>query len=232
MRQVQFEGAEREGAEFREWKERHGSALSAKEAQGAARLFFQWLALTLQRSTGTPIKDLLPQVIQHTKEVSADLVAAEALDERIRREKELAASGKRGKGRQSEDETVKRMHDQILNGALPGSPPVQALNLGDFVNVGAWEQSPGNVEGIFQSIILPELRAAKDPRIFEYWDMKIKREGEGAAKAKLAFEAEKFTQVRRPELLWNRAEEFLILGSRNKAISEMFAVIKSLGYSK
>ncbi len=227
VRQVQFEGAPQEGPRFREWKEKEGSAMSEKEVQSAARLFFQWLALTLQRSTGVPTRDPLPQVVQHTKEVTADQVAVEALEERIKREKELAANGKRGKGRDKDDQQIKRMHDQILRSALAGSPPVQALSLSEFVTVDRWEQVPGNVEGIFQKIILPELRALKDPRVLEYWDMKIKREGEVAARSKLAFEAEKFTGARRPELLWSRAEELLALGQRNKAISEMFALVKN-----
>ena len=227
VRQTQFEGSPKEGPRFRNWKEGEGNTLSEKEVQSAARLFFQWLALTLQRAMGVPASDLLPQVIQHTKEVTADLAAVDALEERIKRQKELAASGKQGKGREKDDEQVKRMHDQILRTALAGSPPVQALNISEFVNVEGWEQVPGNVEGIFQKIILPQLRAAKDPRLLEYWDMRIRREGEVAAKSQLAFEAEKFTQIRRPELLWSKAEELLVLGQRNKAITEMFAIVKS-----
>jgi hypothetical protein len=86
---------------------------------------------------------------------------------------------------------------------------------------------PGNVDGIFQKIILPELRAQHDPRLLEYWDMKIKREGEAAARSRLAFDADRFNQIRRPELLWNRAEDELALGQRGKAINDMFNVIKA-----
>ena len=70
VRQVQFEGAPKEGAAFREWKAKEGDALSEKEAQSAAQLFFRWLALTLQRSLGTPIRELLPAVVQYTKDLT------------------------------------------------------------------------------------------------------------------------------------------------------------------
>ncbi|MES2568483.1 MAG: hypothetical protein V4710_00330 [Verrucomicrobiota bacterium] len=229
VRQVQFNGAARENAQFREWKQKDGEALEEKEAQNAARLYFTWLQLTLQRSSGVPVKDLLPQVIQFTKDVTADQVAMEAFTERLKREKELAASGKHGaKGKTTKDEeSAKRVHDQILRSGLGGSAPVQALKIVDFVNVSGWEQTPGNVDGIFQNIILPQLRLDRDVRLLDYWDMKIKREAEAAAKSGLSFDSDKFTQTRRPELLWRRAQDQLVIGQKNKAITEMFTLIKS-----
>ncbi|MDB6172165.1 MAG: hypothetical protein JWL59_1476 [Chthoniobacteraceae bacterium] len=229
VRQVQFNGAPRENVQFREWKQKDGEALEEKEAQNAARLYFNWLHITLQRSSGVPVKDLLASVIQHTKEVTADQVAMDAFSERLKHEKELAATNKRpaAKGKTKDEEEVKRMHDQIIKTGLAGSVPVQALKIGDFVNVTGWEQSPGNVEGIFQNVILPELRLEKDARVLEFWDMKIKREGEAAARTGLSFESDKFTQTRRPELLWKKAQDELLLGQKNRAITDMFTLIKS-----
>jgi len=244
VRQTQFEGAPKEGAAFREWKEKEGDALNDQHAQNAARLYFAWLQITLQRSGGVPVKDILSQVVGYTKEVTAAQMAMEAFEDKMKREKELDAGGKRGARRPNNDDQVKRMHEQILKTSVADGPPSKALKLDEFLstqnfggaeakegrdarNAAGWEMVPGNTEGIFQKIILPELRASKDPRLLEYWDMKIKREGEAAAKAKLAFEAERFTQVRRPELLWNRAKEEILLGHRNKAINEMFTLIKN-----
>lgn len=228
VRQTQFEGAAREGSAFRDWKDKEGSALKEAEAQNAARLYFQWLAITLQRSAGAQPKELLSAVVQHTKDVTAHQNVIEALDEKIKRERELSTATRPGsKDRRREDEAVKRMSDQILRGGLGGSPPVKALNLGDFVNVDKWEQSPGDVDGIFNSVILPELRAARDPRLMEYWDMRLKRETEAASKAKLSFEIEKFNQVRRPEILWNKAQDEIVIGQKNKGIMDMFTLIKT-----
>ena len=52
---------------FASWVE----ALREKEAANAAQLHFKWMALTLQRSMGTPVKDLLPHVVAFTKELAA-----------------------------------------------------------------------------------------------------------------------------------------------------------------
>jgi hypothetical protein len=252
VRQVQFEGATREGSHFREWKEKEGAGLDDKEAQNAARLYFVWLGLTLQRSAGAQVKDLLQQVIAYTKEATAATVAIENMEERLKKEREAdrAKPGPRDRKNTADDQAVKRMFDRIMHAGLPGSVPVKALKLDELINLGAtnadgegrrgpagvgaapaaggsWEMVPGNVDGIFQKIILPELRAQRDPRLLEYWDMKIKREGEAATRSRLSFELDRFNQIRRPELLWNRAEDELALGQRGKAINDMFNLIKA-----
>jgi hypothetical protein len=252
VRQVQFEGAAREGTHFREWKEKEGAGLDDKDAQNAARLYFVWLGLTLQHSGGAPVKDLLPQVIAYTKEATASAVAMENTEERLKKEREAdrGKQGPRDRRNNADDQAVKRIYDRIMKDPLPGSIPVKALKLEELLAPSAstpgaapadgegrrgqgqglsrdWEMAPGNVDGIFQKIILPELRAQHDPRLLEYWDMKIKREGEAAGRSRLAFDAERFNQVRRPELLWNRAEDELALGQRGKAINDMFNLIKN-----
>jgi hypothetical protein len=228
VRQTQFEGAEKEGSQFRAWKDAEGAAFTDLEVQRAAQLYFRWLAITMQRSLGTSAKDLLPQVIQHTKDVAADHTSMEAFSDKIQKDKELANSKLHGnrKDTSREDERTRRVHDQVLRMAVNGGPPVKALHAEDLVKVDKWEMSPGDIDGMFNSIILPELRAARDPRVFEYWDMKIKKESE-AVKNKPAYDQEKFSKEIYPQLLWNRANEYVALGQPNRALGEMFNVVKN-----
>jgi hypothetical protein len=228
VRQTQFEGAEKEGSQFRAWKDAEGASFTDPAVQRATQLYFRWLALTMQHSIGTPAKDLLPQVIQHTKDAAAEQASMEALAEKIQKEKELANSKLHGNRKDSsrEDERTRRVHDQVLKTAVNAGPPARAMHVEDLVKADKWEMSPGDVDGIFNSIVLPELRAARDSRVFEYWDMKIKKEGE-AAKDKPAFDQEKYAKERYPQLLWNRAHEYVALGQPNRALGEMFKVVKS-----
>jgi hypothetical protein len=230
VRQTQFEGAEKEGAQFRDWKDKEGALFSEKEVQTAAQLYFRWLSLTVQHAMGTPRKDLLPQVIQYTKDVLTDAAAMEAMAEHAQKEKDRttprAGSG-RAQRNATDDEKIKREHDQVLSRALPNSPPVKALHAEELLKTDdKWEMRPSNVDGIYASVILPEFRASKDQRALEYWDMKIKLEGD-AVKNKPAFDQEKFAKERRPELLWSRAKEFVELGLRNRGISELFQVVRA-----
>ncbi len=222
---TQFDGQTKEATAFRAWRDSEGEALKESEAKNAARLYFQYLALTLQRSSGTPVKDLVPALINYTKELAADQAAAESLDDSIKREKEKN-DGKHGAQKKSNDGEVKKMHDSILNKALGGSMVVQWLKLGEWVKMESWEGTPGNFDGIYEQTILPEFRLQHDQRALEYWDMKIKRDGDNAARSKLEFEHDKFLTLKLPVLLWKRASELSGLGMKNRAATEMFNIVR------
>jgi len=229
VRLTQFEGAEKEGAQFRDWKEKEGALFSEKEVQNAAQLYFRWLAITTQRALGTPTKELLPSIVAYGRDLMADAASLESQIEHADKEKDRATQrpgAARNQRAITETDRIKRVHNQILRRPLPGSPPVQALRADEVIRADGWEMTPGEVDGIYGKIVLPELRKTRDPRVLEYWDMKIKMEGD-AVKDKPAFDQDKFTRERRGELLWNRALEFNELGLRNRCINELFAVLRA-----
>lgn len=254
VRATQFDGMAKEGAQFRAWKEGEGEALKERLVQNAVQLHLRWLVLTLQHSAEIKVKELLPTVVNYTKDLVADEAVLEALEESIKREKEAAAIAPPGGVRRNQnqpnkvsDAVIKRTHDQILKPSLAGSPVVKWMKLTDAVRAegggrddgarggrraegtagGTWESSPAGLDGIFLKIILPELRSQKDARVLEYWDLKLKKEADAASRSRLAYEIEKFNSERRPTLLWSRSQEFIALGQKNRAISEMFGVIKA-----
>lgn len=236
VRATQFAGASKEGAQFREWKDNEGSALRSKEVATALRLHFNWLALTLQRSAGTPLRELLPAIIQHTKEATAAKVMMDQFAENMKRDREIATSGKHGaRDRKNNDEAIKKLYEQVISRPVGNSIVAQWLQIESLVNDVSqvkgkgqgWEMAASNVDGIFNSIVLPELREQKDPRVLEYWDMKLRTGAEEATRNKLEFEAGKFNTVTRPQLLWQRAQDMALIGQKNRAISEMFNLVKT-----
>jgi hypothetical protein len=240
---TRFDGSTREGTAFREWKDKEGEALRDKEVQSAIRLHFNWLAITLQKMSGAKNRDLLPAVIQHTKEATAHQLMMEAFEESVKKEKELAASGKHGtreREKKQNDDSVRALNRQLMNEPVASSVVARWLKLDETINDavprrnqgnggngGTWEASAGNVDGIFHNIILPELREQKDPRLLEYWDVRLKREADNVSKSKLTFEIDKFNTITRPKLLWERAQDIKIIGQRNRALGEMVNLVKT-----
>src|SRR5207248_4305904 len=86
--------------------------------------------------------------------------------------------------------------------------------------------SPGAINGIYDKTILPEMRLRKDPRLINYWDERIAQEAGAASRSGLTFNADKFNGIQRPRLLWKRAQDMIVIGQKNRAIAEMFALIK------
>jgi hypothetical protein len=227
IRMTQMEGAGKEGALFRAWKEGEGEAFNEREVQFAVRLHLQWMALTLKRSGGVSIKDLMPEVIRYTQDLLGDEIGMENLLDSIKRDKEQGDKNQKKAQKSRDDASMKRVHDQILNRSVKNSVVSQYMKLASLLDAEGWEMTPGNYDGIYSSILLPEMRAQKDVRIFEYWDGKLKREAEAATKSKLMFEVDRFNTVRRPILLWNRTQEFVNLGQKNRAATEMYNLIKA-----
>jgi hypothetical protein len=275
IRATQFQGVPKENLAFKEWKEKDGEALKDGEVKVALHLYFNWLALTLQRTAGAEVKTLFPAVLAHAREVAADQVNMEAFEEAAKIAKDVPVApstpSKRPttaaqKEKRQDSQTVKRVHDLILKNSLANSAFVQWMRLGDYINDVApqrrgggggggkgraanptaaaaraaaadaddaaapapvWEGTPGNFDGIYTNILLPEMRNNKDVRIVEYWDNKIKREGEAATRSQKTFEIDKFNQVRRPSLMWSRDQDLAKVGQRNRAIADMFALIKA-----
>ncbi len=242
VKEVQFVGADHQAAKLSDWKDGDGDALNSKEGQNAARLHLYWLGLSLQHAMGTETKQMLQNIIDFTKQIRADEDIMAKLDNTIERAKD-----RKDKKDAVEELTIKRVHDQILRTAVGSSPVARWLQLGELLGddgkkrgqraepradgkpdaPNGWEQTPGNVDGIFGLIILPEFRATKDPRLLEYWEVRLKQETERAAEKKLDVDQRDWTQVRRPGLLWARAQDVMLLGQKNRAIGEMFNLVKT-----
>lgn len=252
---TEFQGLSKDAAQFRDWKDKMADAMKNPQIATALHLYFNWLALTLQHSSGTAVKDMLPAIISHAHEAITDQSAMDAFEETLRRDKDVtsrepqpgAARRNITKGdveKSRDDGNFKRLHDQIVNNSLGNSAYVQWQHLEEVVNdvapvkkrgdkadlnqtESSWTSVPGDVDAIYANIILPELRAQRDPRAIEYWDAKLRREADVATRSKLQFQIDQFNNEVRPGLLWSRAQEFEWIGMKNRAATEMFNVIKT-----
>jgi hypothetical protein len=229
IKATQMDGAGKEGTQFKTWKETEGETYKEREVQNSVRLHFEWLALTLQRSAGATVKDMLPSVIRYSQELLQDGAAIDALQDAIKNEKakDTGAKNNRAAQKSRDDATVKKVHDFILNKSLNSSVVVQWMKLNDFLTIDKWELTPGNYDGIFKNVVLPEFRAERDQRVFEYWDIKMKKESDIAYKTRLKFEIDKYETQRKPALLWSKAQEYVNIGQKNHGMSEMYTILKT-----
>ncbi len=236
---VQFAGVDHQTAAVRDWKQTEGEGLKAKEGANAARLHLVWLGITMQHAAGVETSKLLPAVVDFVKQIETDGLAMNHLADQIDKAKANAKRGVPNKALADETQ-AKKVHDSILRTSVAGSPVAKQLQIGDLISSaarrkqkgdegegGGWEPVPGNVNGIYTTIILPEFRAAKDPRILDYWDMVIRKGQENIYAGMPDYEEKQWSQVKRPSLLWARAQDTLAIGLRNRAITEMFNLIKA-----
>ena len=238
---VQFAGVDHQTTAVRDWLKGEGEGLKAKEGANAARLHLVWLGLTIQHSAGAETKQLLPAVIDFTKQLEVDDAAIGRVAEQIDKVKAAGVAKRPAASKAlAEDTHAKKMHDSILKTPVSNSVVVRSLQIaeilgdsgkrkkkGDDTQDSGWEPVPGNVNGIYNAIILPEFRDTKDPRLMDYWDMMLRKSQESIYAGMPAFDERQITQVNRPAMLWARAQDMLLIGLKNRAITEMFNLIKA-----
>ena len=111
--------------------------------------------------------------------------------------------------------------------ALGESPFVPYFQVGPYIaGLADWSDHPFDVDSIYQKTILPEMRKNKDPRLLDYWDGRLQLETARATASGNNLTVTKFNHIRRPSLLWGRAEDEQGLGNGNQAVADMLAILK------
>jgi hypothetical protein len=193
---VEFQGQGAPGAKLTEWRKKQGDMLRNRDFLTAARLQLVYLSLTWQRSSGVKARDLLPALYDYTAQVDNSRDAIEPFENTLKR-------------------------------SLPESVFTAYYQVGPFISgLPEWEMQQFNTEGIFQKTILPELRRMKDARVLDYWDRRLQMEAIRAERAQTALVSNRFERIRKPTLLWNRAEDALLLGDKTRAVNDMLALAK------
>jgi hypothetical protein len=90
-----------------------------------------------------------------------------------------------------------------------------------------WEMVPANTDNMYQKFLLPIMRRNRDPRVLTYWDNRIIFERGAASAATADFTTDHYNSTVRPSLLWNRAEDEIAIGQRDKGITDMYALLKA-----
>ena len=111
-----------------------GEGLKAKEGSNAARLHLVWLGLTIQHAAGAETKQLLPAIIDYTRQVEADDAAMSKLTDQIEKNKGTGGAKRPANAKALAEEThSKKMHDSILKTAVASSPVAQSLQIAEIL---------------------------------------------------------------------------------------------------
>ena len=223
IRATKFEGMSREGTQFQHWKMGEEARMKGKPFRDGITLHLLYLGLTMRRSTGVEVKDLIADLINYTQQVAAAQDSGAPAPPPV-----FKPWQPQGKKIQQPPAAPAALDDEWMKQALSSSIFVKWQQISSYVSsVQDWEMTPGNVDGIYAKTILPEFRRVKDPRTLQYWDMRMGREAAQASKSGRNFDLDKYNQITMPTLLWSRAQEYLSLDQKNRAVTEMVKLIKS-----
>ena len=241
IRATKLEGKSTNGIDYQEWEAASAVRFKTKSFRDALMFHLTYLSLTLRHSAKVDMKILLPDLVNYTQQVMADMDDLIAHPDVVPGapgggggggKRDGGGGGQRGNGNANAivngHAAPAPLDPEFMGQPLTSSVFVKWLHIESYVSgQDDWESVPGDVDGIYDKTILPEFRKNMDPRLLQYWDQRIQREGDIATKTKLNFTVEQFNQITRPKLLWNRAQELLALKQKNRGINEMLTIIKS-----
>jgi hypothetical protein len=200
--------------------------------QSAARLHLNYLVLTIQRSLGATTQQLEPALIAHIAALQQAGAGDAALWVRREKARQLMEGGNRSgapkKGTLPDDKLPLFWEQKLVTGSIKDSIFVKWYTIQNLISdVKDWADSPGDIDGIYQSTLLPYYRQSKDPRAVAYWDQKLQIDTQKASATNSAFQIDLFNRVKRPQLLWNRAKDEIAIGLKNKGIADMADIIRA-----
>jgi len=71
IRATNYAGLQQQVADFQAWKKKQGEKLRSNDFQQALQFHLRYLSISLRFANGTPVKDLLPELLAYTNEVYA-----------------------------------------------------------------------------------------------------------------------------------------------------------------
>lgn len=220
---MQFDGIRNKGSNFADWKSSKAPLLRSKEMQAILNFHLRYLALSLERF-GSDKPELFAQpAYDYAKELVAYdarflKLAQKGPDPQTQRDKEEAALNKE----------ILNAKKELLGQSLADSVFVKWLRLEPFLPKGDdWELKPGDISGILDKDVRSVFRKAKDPRLIETWEYEMQVKADRVSATRLDHDATDFNTVTRPQMQFNRANDMILIGQKNRGIAEIYSMIKT-----
>ena len=217
-----FQGKKDDARAFEDWRNEKALLLRSKEMQTALQLYFKYLVLSIQRKDAkNPAMFVNPSLTY-----ARDLAAAGPY---FVSGKETKGGGRRNKKPDSNDPTAKP--DEIkglLDTALPETIVVKWLGAASMLPEGKnWDLRAGDISGILEKNVRPFLREQKNPQLIETWDLEMQLQADLVTAGQLDYDADQFNTVTRPTMQFSKASDYSALGMNNRAINEIYSLIKA-----
>ena len=198
---VDYDQKGRSAADFSEWK-RGQTKEADHERDAALQLEVQWLAIVLMSSNAR-------NEVAHNEAVAAAVTFLDTVVDRAQK----AKGNLHGHAYENVLTSVFGRHYKLES-------TVSRTEGGAY--------APGDVDAIYDKMILPFYREAKmATSLMQAWAKRIEQQTAIAASFKFVEAKEKFTAEKLPELKWGQARELFQLGQEETAAQQLLALLKA-----
>ena len=207
--------------DYVDWSRKNQELLHSLSFQNAAQLQMRYLSMALQRDEKHDAFAQIPECLAYLEALAS--------------QKSLRSAGASSSSSQIQNQktpikttsTDKPYPEALalINQPVDKSSVVEWFQISDLLPDKDFAPSAGNYQSIMEKNIRRSLKAMKDPRIIQTWDMQIAMETATATESNSKQQADAFNQIRLPYLLFSKAKDTAAIGQPNRALGEVMVLV-------
>jgi len=223
-RNVEFGRAQDGDTKFQQWKVDNKEKIGSLDFTTAVQLHVQYLALVCREALG---KKEAPKPGEWAA-YWENLFKSKDVPENPAEASEPKGKGgkKQGAGRRQANVGGDDFARPVLESPLVRDRQIQ----GFLHDVKEATVSSGSVDVVFNKVVRPHLREAKSRDLLRLWDQRIAALDEEAEKEVKTLGADDYKILRRPTLLWERADDQEKIGEQDSAWAKKMEILKTYPY--
>jgi hypothetical protein len=201
---TQFQGRRDRASAFGEWKKANGDLMRSSEFQEAVAMHVRYLLLGMERLEAQSPEEMAQPSLDYATELARLWQEIDDLDK------------------------PPRPLLDLLEKPAAGGVFARWLDLDGWIYRGDdWEPVAGNIQGILENNVRKAWRKTKNPKLVGAHDLQLDSEAARVASGRLVHEADTFHAVRRPRLVFARANDIAAIGFPNQAANEILALARA-----
>jgi len=223
-RNVEFGRAQDGDSRYQQWRIDNKEKISSLDFSEAVQLHVQYVGLVCRQAFGEKEAPKAGEWGTYWEHLLASKDKVENVVDVPQTQAKVEK--KTGVGRRQ----AKQTGDDFTYPALE-SPLVRDRQIQGFLGeVKEAKVSSSSVGAIFNQVVRPRLSEAKSRDLIRLWDLRIATMDEGMGKEVKTLGLDDYKLLKRPELMWERADDLEKMGDQESAWAQKMAILKANPY--
>ena len=223
-RNVEFGRAQDGETRFQQWRVENKEKIASLDFTTAAQLHVQYVALVCREALGEKEAPKAGEWGLYWENLFKSREIAESPGDLTEAKVPMAKKGLAG--RKQKKETGNDFDRPVLESPLVRDRQIQ----GFLEGVQEAKLSSASVGPIFNQVVRPHLRKAKSRDLMRLWDLRIAAMDEDVEKEVKTLGADDYKILKRPELMWERADDLEKIGERESAWAQKMGILRANPY--
>lgn len=223
-RNVEFGRAQDGETRYQQWRVENKEKLGSLDFSEGAQLHVQYVALVCREALGEKEAPKAGEWGVYWENLFKSREIAESPGDLT--EGKAVATKKGGVGRKQKKESGNDFDRPAVESPLVRDRQIQ----GFLEGVQEAKLSSASVGPIFNQVVRPHLRKAKSRDLMRLWDLRIAAMDEDVEKEVKTLGADDYKILKRPEMMWERADDLEKIGERESAWAQKMGILRANPY--